>query len=457
MKPRNQLTRRGFLRGSAATAGAIAFPAIIPSGLLGQNAPSKRINIGAIGVGSRSNGVNIGGISRFNDVRIIACADPIKDRQIAFAEKVNKIYRGNYCRQFSDFRELLKRDDIDGVTICTGDQWHVPMAIAAIRAGKDVYVEKPLGTSMSWAWKLREEAKGKDVIFQYGTQQRSSRQFQQAVNLVRNGYIGEVKSIDAWCPNMDDQAFSNQLKKPFGSTEAAPVPEGLNYDLWLGPAPMKPYTADRTHHFTLFHSYDYALGFIAGWGAHPLDIAQWGLDADHTGPALYEGVGTLPPKGGLFDTTRYWDVRCTYATNVNMRFMDLKTAKPVIEKYHKVVHDHGTVFHGEDGWVGVDRSAMYSHEDNKLRKVEFKPSDKLVGEEGSQQRGFINSIKSRKPTVNPLESAIRSDTISHLADICLRTGKPIRWNPKTEKIIDGTPAQNALLHRTPRKEWNFFL
>jgi predicted dehydrogenase len=457
MKPRTGPSRRRFLRGTAATAAALGFPTIIPSGLLGRDAPSNRVHVGAIGVGSRSNGVNIAGIARFSDARIIACADPFEDRRNGFAAKVNKIYQGDFCRPCRDFRDLLKRDDIDAVTVCTGDYWHVPVAIAAVRAGKDIYVEKPLGTSMSWAWKLRSEASGRDIIFQYGTQQRSARQFQQAVNLVRNGYIGAIKGIDAWCPHMDEQATSPQLKKPFGSTEPAPVPGGLDYDLWLGPAPQAPCTADRTHHFTVFHCYDYALGFIAGWGAHPLDIAQWGLDADHTGPVLYEGTGKLPPEGGLFNTTRYWDIRCTYADGVAMRFMDLKTAKPVVEEYHHVVHNHGTVFHGEEGWVGVDRSAMYSHGGNKLRKVEFSSSDKLVGEQGSHQRGFINSVKSRKPAVNPLESAIRSDTISHLADICVRSGQPVKWDPRTEKLLDGSPAQNAFLNRQPRKEWNFFL
>lgn len=450
------VTRRGFLRGSAATVGSLAFPTIIPSGLLGRNAPSTRVNIGAIGVGDRSRAVNIRGLGSFPDVRIVACADPFTSRRERFAAAMNKKYGGTFCQAYNDFRELLMRDDIDGVSICTGDQWHVPIAIAAIRAGKDLYVEKPLGTSMSWAFKLREEAKGKDIIFQYGTQQRSMRQYIQAVELVRNGYIGEIERIDAWSPSMDGQLDSSEISTPFGSTAPIPVPAGLDYDLWLGPAPMAPYTADRTHHFSLFHIYDYSLGFIAGWGAHPLDAAQWGIDADNTSPVSYEGTGTFPPKGKLWDTIRHWDVRCEYANGIKLNFFSADRANELVGKYHYVVREHGTVWHGSEGWIGVDRSAMYSHHHNKLRKVKLKATDQRVGPSGNHQRNFIDCMRSRKPTLNPLESAIRSDTISHLSDISIRTGKPVRWDPKSEKIIDPTPKQNALLDRQARAKWDFF-
>lgn len=449
--------RRDFLKSAALTGAAFSMPTIIPSGLLGKNAPSKRIHVGAIGVGSRSKVVNYHGIGKFADTRIIACADPFKDRREDFAKSMNELYGGDYCTPYLDFRELLKRDDIDGVTICTGDQWHVPIAIAAIRAGKDVYVEKPLSTAMNWAWKLREEAAERDVIFQYGTQQRSMRKYQQATDLVRNGYIGKIKNVDVWCDNMNGQIDAKRLSKPYGSTKPAPLPEGIDYDLWLGPSPMRPYTADRTTQYVLWHNYDYALGFIAGWGAHPLDAAQWGLDADHTGPVHYEGTGSLPSAEGLYNTTQYWDINCRYANGIDMRFMDQYTAAPRVKEYHYVMRDHGTVFHGEEGWIGVDRSAMYSHDRNKLRKVEFKSSDERVTASTGQQRNFIDCIKSRQPTINPLESAIRSDTISHLSDIVVRTGKPVEWNPEKEQLINGSPEQEALLHRQPREKWDFFI
>ena len=244
----------------------------------------------------------------------------------------------------------------------------------------------------------------------------------------------------------------------FGSTVEIPVPAGLNYDLHHGPSPaMKPYTKDRCTSFGTYHIHDYALGFIAGWGAHPLDTAQWGLDMDHTSPVSYEGSGEMPPAGKLFDTTRYWDIHCQYENGVKMRFMDQTAAKPVVGKYHYRVHSHGTTWHGTDGWISVDRSAMFSHDQNKLRKVNIKPDQNPVYRSDNQWHNFVDCMISRKPTINPLEAAIRSDTVSHLADIVVRTGKPAKWDPKAEKIIGGTPEQIALLDRVPREEWNFFL
>jgi hypothetical protein len=220
---------------------------------------------------------------------------------------------------------------------------------------------------------------------------------------------------------------------------------------------VKPYTRDRCTSFGTYHIYDYALGFIAGWGAHPIDTAQWGLDMDHTSPVSYEGSGVMPPEGKLFDTTRYWDIRCQYENGVKMHFMDRKTAKPVVEKYHYRVHDHGTVWHGTDGWIGVDRSAMFSHDQNTLRKEKLKSGETPVYHSDNQWHNFVDCMISRKTSINPLEAAIRSDAVSHLSDIVVRTGKPVKWDPKTEKIIDGTPAQIALLDRKPRQEWSFFL
>ncbi len=193
------------------------------------------------------------------------------------------------------------------------------LAIAAVRAGKDVYVEKPLSPSLGWEWELRRVVAKHGAVFQYGTQQRSSAPFRRACELVRNGYIGEVQRVDVWCP--DTSADWNDFSvKRYGSTAVEPVPDDLNYDLWAGPAPLRPYNEDRVRREGSFHIYDNSLGFIAGWGAHPLDIAQWGLDMDASGPVRYEGHGKLPEKG-LLSTVEEWDIRCTYPNGVTMRLM----------------------------------------------------------------------------------------------------------------------------------------
>ena len=244
---------------------------------------------------------------------------------------------------------MLARKDVDGVVISTPDHWHVPLAVYAARAGKDMYVEKPLGVALAWAWKLREEVARHKVVFQYGTQQRGDqRQFRRACELVRNGYIGEIQRVDVWSPDMSTQ-FNAASVPPYGSTRPIAVPADLDYEMWIGPAPMKPYTADRATNFGAYHIYDYALGFIAGWGAHPLDIAQWGLGMDASGPIRYQGTGKIPPKGSLWDSIESWDVQCEYANGVKMHFMGHRVAEPIVKAYHPAWCDHGTTFFGDRG------------------------------------------------------------------------------------------------------------
>ena len=448
---RNQTTRRNLLKGAAAAAGAMAFPSIVPSTVFGQNAPSNRVNLAAIGCGGRGTDNCRHSILPIENARIIAAVDPWQNHRERFAKMANDKYGGDVCKPISDFREVLSRTDIDGVIVSTPDHWHVPIACYAAVAKKDMYVEKPLGVAMAWAWKLRDIIQKNQVVFQYGTQQRGDqRQFRRACELVRNGYIGKVQRVDAWCDDMSTQ-FGSASEKPYGSTKPSEPPKDLDYDLWVGPAPMKPCTADRVTCFGIYHIYDYALGFIAGWGAHPLDIAQWGLDMDNSGPVRYTGTGIIPPKGSLWDSIESWDVACEYANGVQMRFMSHRIAEPVVKKYHYVWRTHGTTFHGDKGWVSVDRSGLYCS-DKALQTYQPKESDLRLYETQSQARNFVECMKTRKPTINPLESAIRSDTISHLSDICIRTGRPIQWDPAKEQIVGDAEAAK-MLDRPIRAPW----
>jgi predicted dehydrogenase len=303
---------------------------------------------------------------------------------------------------------------------------------------------------MAWAWKLREEAARNQVVFQYGTQQRGDqRQFRRACELVLNGYIGPIERVDVWCPDMSSQF--RPAPNTYGSTQPIDVPADLDLEMWIGPAPMKPYTADRCTNFGAYHVYDYALGFIAGWGAHPLDIAQWGLAMDQSGPVRYQGTGVIPPAGSLWDTIESWDVQCEYANGVKMHFMGNRVAKPVVQAYHPSWCDHGTTFFGPKGWINVNRSALYAS-DKALQKVQVKPDEKRLMETESQARNFVDCMRSRKPTINPLESAIRSDTISHLSDLSIRLGRPIQWDPQKEQIV-GDAEATKLLDRPLRAPW----
>ena len=441
-----QTSRRSFL-GSAAAA-------IVPASVFGAHAPSNRVHLAAFGVGGRGT-ADTNGINEHPDARFLAVCDCYEARREEKKQKWNKLYGGDYVKTYSNPWEVLQRKDIDAVVIATPDHWHTPLAIAAIRAGKDVYVEKPLSVAMKWSWRLREEMKGKGRILQYGTQQRSSKQFRYACELVRNGYIGKVDKVDAWCPDISQQYGTFGARPTFsvyryGSLRPVPVPQGLNYDLWCGPSPLRPYTADRCTSFGAYHIYDYALGFIAGWGAHPLDIAQWGLDADNTGPVFYEGAGALP-QYGLCDTVESWDIHCYYTNGVHMRFMDFREAKIPVMKYRKRWCDHGTTFFGSEGWVSVDRSGIEVSKDS-LKDVTFRASDTRLYESDHHQKNFIDCVKSRKQTISPLEVAIRSDTISHLSDIMIRLKKPIEWDPQREKIV-GNEEAAKMLDRPMRKEW----
>ncbi|MEI8371597.1 MAG: Gfo/Idh/MocA family oxidoreductase [Planctomycetota bacterium] len=445
------VSRREVLKRAAAAAGAMALPMIVPGSVFGENAPSNRLNLAGIGVGGRG---TFDCRSRFlplEDVRFVACADCRQNRRDAFVKMANDRYQGKVCTAYRDFRDVLARKDVDGVVVSTPDHWHVPVAVYAAQAGKDMYVEKPLGIAMAWEWKLREAVAKHKCVFQYGTQQRGDqKQFRRACELVRNGYIGQVQRVDAWCPDMSSQ-YSEASVPPYGSTKPIDVPAELDYDMWIGPAPMKPYTADRATCFGGWHIYDYALGFVAGWGAHPLDIAQWGLDMDNSGPVRYEGTGKIPPKGSLWDTVESWDVHCEYANGVKMHFMGERVAKPFVNAYHPAWEDHGTTFFGTKGWVSVNRNALYAS-DKKLQKTQTKPEEIHLTTTTSQARDFVDCMKSRKPTINPLESAIRSDTISHLSDLCIRLGRPIQWDPQKEQIVNDAEA-TKLLNRPLREPW----
>ena len=441
---RRRITRRRFVKTAA---GAIAFPMIVPSRVLGRNAPSNRVTLASCGVGSQGAHL-LRNFARVDEAQYLAVCDVRADRRAEAARVLNEQYGGPVVRAYEDFREVLGREDIDAVIIATPDHWHVPLANYAALAGKDVYVEKPLGVSVRWAQQLRRTARRYGTVFQYGTQQRSSRNFRFACELLRNGYVGELERMEVWSPDVSDD-WNDFAVKRYGSETPAPAPTGFNYDMWLGPAPSAPYTVDRCRREGSFHIYDYALGFIAGWGAHPLDIAQWGNDADHTSPVRYEGVGEIPPRG-LLDTVASWDVHCTYANGVAMRFMSHRVARPVITRY-RPYSGHGTTFFGSEGWVSVDRGGLHVS-DPALRGVKLRPSDLHLYESANHYRNFIECVKSRRPTISPLEAAIRSDTISHLAELCIRLRRPIQWDPDREETV-GNDAAQRMLDRAMRDPW----
>jgi len=426
---KNQISRRAFINQTILTGSAFCFPDIVPSSVFGADVPSRRAALGHIGVGGQGGGLLQGFLGVAQSQSVAVC-DPIKERREAAAQQVEQRYgsqkeSGAYkgCQQYRDFRELLARPDIDAVVVATPDHWHVPIALAAVRAGKDVYVEKPLGLSMAQDKALREAVHLHGAIFQYGTQQRCfNTHCAFACELVRNGYIGDLEAIHIIAP---DGATG-------GVAKAEPVPEGLDYDMWLGPAPVVPYCKDRVFGGGRWYIYDYAIGFLGGWGAHPLDIAHWGYP--HI-PVEYEGTGLVPTEG-LFDTVVNWNIKGRYASGIEF------TMKTGGDK---------TTFVGTKGWVAASRGGIAA-EPESLLKIKIKPDEIHLLQDNNHYRNFAQAVLSRKTPSSDIDSAVQSDFMSHLSDIAIRQKRKIHWDPKKETII-GDDSAVRMMTRAMRSPW----
>ncbi len=448
-------SRRVFLKTCGAA--VCAAPTIIPASAFGRTGtpPSDRVTLGHIGVGGRGSDL-LNSFLQVDGQQSIAVCDPFTHKRQERAAQIDAFYADKFgrpanknCAQYKDFRELLTREDIDAVVIATPDHWHVPIGIAAVNAGKDVYIEKPLGISIRENQAMRDAVYRTGQIFQYGTQQRSWQQFRFACELVRNGYLGNLHTIHAWCTYISSQEQDFSLPV-VGSQQPIPIPDGFDYDLWLGPAAYSPYTADRCTSLGTYHHADNSLGFIAGWGAHPLDIAQWGNQTDDAAPILYEGKGEI--NKGMFETVRWWDFICTYENGVKMRFANTDSFLPTLKEYHPNPSDHGTTFIGDAGWVSVDRNGIFA-EPATLLDIILKPSDEHLLERNNHYEHFVECLRTRRTSISPINTAVQSDIISHLCDISIRVNRPITWDPKTETIVGDAEAAR-LTKRALRSPWS---
>jgi predicted dehydrogenase len=425
------INRRQFLKGATA---AVGFPYVVC-------APSNRICVGVIGVGEQGNFV-LGNFLNQDDAQVIAVCDVDKGRRDRTAQRVDQHYQKKECVAYNDYRKLLARDDIDAVLIATPDHWHVLCATAAARAGKDMYMEKPLGLNVSEGQALQAVVKRYGTVFQFGTQQRSSVQFRRACELVCNGRIGKLHTINVWAPP----------SVAGGSTKAAPIPDGLDYDMWLGPAPFRQYTHDRCasvweKKFWWFNS-DYCLGWISGWGIHPVDIALWGAAGLLAGPIEVEGMGIFPYEG-LCDTATYWNVKLNYASGVTMNFLSNPPPKEWSDRYRKII-DHGTAFEGTEGWIHVNRNEVNVSDESI--KFSDRPNNIKLYESTNHTRNFLDCVKSRATTICPLEEAHQADIVCQISDIAIRLERKLKWDMKKEMFI-GDNMANRMLSRSMRSPW----
>ena len=451
-------SRREFLRTSTRSAIALAVaPSIVPASALGRGGavpPNSRIGVAIIGSGPQGRG-DLGGFLGQPTCRVVALADVMESSREECRRQVNGHYKNEDCAVYSDFRPLLQRPDVDAVLIATPDHWHVPAALAAARAGKDMYVEKPLGLRLAEDQLLRTELQKRKLMFQFGTQQRSSREFQRAVELVRNDAIGKLRAINVWCA----------ASRPGGSTAPIATPPGLDYDFWLGPAPGTPYTDGKAFDNgpawkTWWFNYDYALGFIAGWGVHPLDIALWGHPTMMSAPMEIQGHGFIPSLGAA-NTSVAWDVNFTFADGVKLHYRGTPNGfnekSPLTDfsewqaRYGKIA-DHGTAFEGADGWVEVHRGGLRTHPES-LTEAKLPASGWRSPQSNHHQKNFLEAVRSRKPAICPIEDSVQADLLCHLSDIATRLDRKLRFDPVKEKFLGDSEANQRLALRPMRAQY----
>jgi len=433
--------RRRFLQRAAVAAGGIAAaPYVITSTALGgQRRPpaSERVVTGYLGTGPRGQ-LNIREQLSCPEAQVVAVCDVWERVRRSAKQIVDAHYKNSDCKAYVDFRELLARDDIDAVGIASPDHWHVPMAVAAAKAGKDVCVEKPLGVSVVQDQICRETIKRYDRVFQYGTEARARASCRLAAELVRSGKIGEIREIRVKAPD----------SVPGGSRTPKPVPKELEYDRWLGPAPWRPYSGCPDNGNNWFHVYDYALGFIAGWGAHPLDLLQWAFDTHLAGTWQVEGTGVISP-GGTNDAVHNWDVRIQFSGGVRMSYW--ATGMPKQEHPRLAKLGNYAQLIGTEGWIALYYADM-ACEPESLRDATLGPNDVHLPVSRGQETNFIECVRTRQTPVSNVDDAVRSDLISHVSDIAIRSGRKIAWDPVKEEIV-GDAAASRMLTRAMREPW----
>jgi predicted dehydrogenase len=438
----NKTKRRDFLKKSmASVAGTVAIPMIVPSSVLGLNgkvSPSNKVNMGFIGVG----GMGSGHVQRFleyGDVHVRGICDVREEHRLRAKSVVDQKYGTRDCFVENDFREFLANKDIDAVLIAVPDHWHALIGIEAARQHKDMYYEKPLTRYFNEAKAVRDAVNRSGVIFQHGTQQRSDERYRQACELVRNERIGKLEKVI-----VGSAGYSQVPNQP-----EQPVPDGFDYNMWLGPAPVAPFTKVRcTRHFTLI--YDYSLGCISGaYGIHDIDSVQWALDMDESGPVEIEGSGKIA-EDGLFDTIKEWETVHTYENGVKLIFTDHISARSNHPEYN--LNSMGIVFVGSEGWISVSRQSIEAHPKSMLTSV-IGPDEVRLPISNDHRRNFLDSVLSRQKPMCPVEVAMSSDAVCHQADIAIRLGRKVFWDP-AKMQFKNDEAANKMLVGSMRSPWH---
>lgn len=444
--------RRSFLRRSAA---AIGFPTIVPASVFGQNAPSNRITLGVVGWGMQGP-PNTRAFLAEEDCRVIAACDLDQQHLAAATDTINGWYKNQDCAAYRDFREMLARPDIDAVMLAVPDHWHGVLSVAAAKAGKDIYGEKPLARTIAEQQAIVRAVEKHGRIWQTGSWQRSQDHFRRAAEIVRNGLIGRLTHVEVGLPG-----GHNDLARTGDKTQITEPPAHLDYDTWIGPAEMQPYIEARVHKNWRWN-YNTGGGQLLDWIGHHCDIAHWGMGMDNGGPTTVKFVQVdMPPRADIWNTATRYRTECTYADGVVM----------TIAGGHNDILS-GTKWIGTEGWVHVTRNEVFDSSNPDFKKaVKRRIRDKVVDgfvvaklgddlikqrlyESPGHQRNFLDSIKSRQPTITPVQTAHHSAIPGHLSLIAMTLGRDIAWDPTTETIPGNDTAATALLARNLRGDWS---
>jgi len=425
---KKDMNRRDFLRAAAGTAAAAAFPYVVPSSVLGAEAPSNRITLGFIACGKQSQHLMRSFLNSPGTQVVAACdVDKLKLERSSkgivekhYADKKDTFYQG--CATYHDFRDLLARKDIDAVVISTPDHWHAVTVIESCKAGKDIYCEKPLCQTIQEARAMVNAVRLYNRVFQTGSMQRSSQEFRFACELVQNGYIGDIQHVTVGVGGPPEDKL----------LPAEPVPDYLDWDMWVGPAMWRPYNNDLAPHISFdgfpnwrYHSY-YGGGGMTDWGAHHFDIAQWALGMDGTGP-----VEIHPPDGKDVKVLTY-----KYANGIPMTRDNA----------------NGILFEGTKGKVEVNRGYLKTWPDS-LKDQKISADQVHLYDSKNHYTDWLDAVRKRSRPICDIEIGASSVIVCHLGNIAYKLQRPLKWDPKRE-VFAGDEEANRLLSRTMRSPWH---
>jgi predicted dehydrogenase len=454
------ISRRQFL---AATGLAVAAPTLIPASALGRQgntAPSERVTMGVVGWGMQGPG-NTGEFLNIKQCQVVAACD-LDDRALQRATgTINNHYKNKDCKSYKDFREMMARKDIDAVMLAVPDNWHALTATEAAMNKKDIYGEKPLARTIAEQQAIVKAVQTNQRIWQTGSWQRSQAPFRKAAEIVRNGLIGKVTRVEVGLPPTHHdfagttKALLSKLGKASESSEylttvlpesedcrkaVTQPPAELDYETWIGPAQMEPYIEARVH-MNWRWNYNIGGGQLLDWIGHHCDIAHWGLDCDATGgPMEIEGHGEFPPKNAVWNTCGKYHITCKYPNDITV----------IIADYNQV--KSGTKWIGTEGWVWVDRGGYDASNVDWFRQIPEEQYKVKLYRSDNHQKNFIDCVKSRKPTITPVETAHHSALPGHLGLISMMVGRKIQWDSAKGEII-GDVGASKLMSRPYRGPW----